>query len=198
VETPKPNEDETAKKIGETMSRMQQHNFYQHRHAHRATHVRTQGIVKGKLTVLPDLPTHLQQGLFKTLGKMYGIAARYANEPVFFQADQEPGPRGLGMRVFGVKGERLKTSDPEANTQDFLFNNAPFIELTDIDTCLEIVELREKYFDSPLKLAAATKLRADAIKQSAPGRICVVAKHFLLAPSGRYASEHQHDQPLVV
>ena len=143
METPKPNEDETAKKIGETMNRMQQHSFDQHQHAYRATHVKTQGIVKGKLTGLPDLPTHLQQRLFKTLGKTYDIAARYANEPVFLQADQEPGPRSLAMRVLGVKGERLKTSDPEANTQDFFFNNAPSIELTDIDTCLEIVELRK-------------------------------------------------------
>jgi hypothetical protein len=176
VETPKPNEEETAKKIGETMNKMQQHNFDQHRHAFRATHVKTQGIVKGKMTVLSDLPDHLRQGLFKTPGKTYDVAARYANEPVFLQADQEPGPRGMGMRVFGVEGERLEGADQDAKTQDFLFNNAPMIELTDVDTCLEIMELREKYFDSPTKLAAATKLRADAIKQSAPGRVYTTTK----------------------
>ena len=183
VEAPKSNEAETAKKIGETMNRMQQHNFDQHRHAYRATHVKTQGIVKGKMTVLPDLPAHLQQGLFKTPGETYDVAARYANEPVFLQADQEPGPRGLGMRVFGVQGERLQSADPEASTQDFFFNNAPSIELTDIDTCLEIMQLREKYFDSPLKLAAATKLRTDAIKQSAPGMSFIVAMRLRLRSS---------------
>lgn len=169
VESPKANEEETARKIGETMNKMQQHNFDQHRHAFRATHVKTQGIVKGKLTVPQDLPQHLRQGLFKTPGKTYDVAARYASEPVFLQADQEPGPRGLGLRVFGVEGERLDSADPSATTQDFFFNNAPMIELTDIDTCLEIMQLREKYFDSPMKLAAATKLRTDAVKQSAPG-----------------------------
>jgi hypothetical protein len=176
VETPKQNENETARKIGETMNKIQQRNFDQHRHAFRGTHVKTQGIVKGKLTVLPDLPAHLQQGLFKTPGKTYDIAARYANEPVFLQADQEPGPRGMGMRVFGAEGKRLEGADPDANTQDCFFNNAPMIELTDIDTCLEIMELREKYFDSPTKLAAATKLRTDAIKQSAPGMIEITTK----------------------
>jgi hypothetical protein len=170
VESPKSDEEDKARKIGETMNKMQQHNFDQHRHVFRATHVKTQGIVKGKLTVLPDLPSHLQQGLFKIPGRSFDVAARYANEPVFLQADQEPGPRGLGLRVFGVEGERLEGADANAKTQDFFFNNAPMIELTDIDTCLEIMQLREKYFDSPVKLAAATKLRTDAIKQSAPGR----------------------------
>ena len=168
VEEVKPNEEETARKIGETMNKMQQHNFDQHRHCFRATHVKTQAIVKGKLTVLPNLPTHLQQGLFKTPGKTYDVAARYANEPVFLQADQEPGPRGLGLRIFGVAGQRLPSADQDAKTQDFFFNNAPMIELTDLPTCLEIMQLREKYFDSPLKLGAATKLRSDPIKQAAP------------------------------
>jgi hypothetical protein len=176
VETPKPNEKKTAQKIGEMMNRMQQYNFDQHHHAFRATHVKTQGIVKGKLTVLPDLSSHLRQGFFKTPAKTYDVAARYANEPVFLQADQEPGPRGLGLRIFGVEGERLEGADPDVTTQDLFFNNAPMIELTDIDTCLEIMQLREKYFDSPVKLAAATKLRTDAIKQSAPGECFVVTR----------------------
>ena len=71
------------------------------------------------------------------------------------------------MRIFGVEGERLPSADPQATTQDCFFNNAPMIELTDLPTCLEIMQLREKYFDSPLKLGAATKLRA-ALKQAAP------------------------------
>jgi hypothetical protein len=79
VEAPKPNEDETVNEIRETVNRMQQYNFDQHRHAFRATHVKTQDIVKGKMTVRPDLLAYLQQGLFKT----YDIAAQYADEPVF-------------------------------------------------------------------------------------------------------------------
>lgn len=168
VEVIEPDEEETAKKIAATMNKMQEHNFDQHRRCFRATHVKTQGIVKGKLTILPNLPPHLQQGAFEVPGKTYDVAARYANEPVFLQADQEAGPRGLGLRIFGVGGERLPDADQDATTQDFFFNNAPMIELTDLPTCLEIMRLREKYFDSPLKLGAATKLRMDAVKQTAP------------------------------
>ncbi|KAF2030889.1 heme-dependent catalase [Setomelanomma holmii] len=195
VETPKPDEEEKARRIGQTMNKMQQHNFDQHRHAYRATHVKSQGFVKGKLTVLPDLPNHLQQGLFKTPGKTYDVAARYANEPVFLQADQEPSPRGLGLRVFGVEGQRLAGADQDATTQDWFFNNAPMIELTDIDTCLEIMELREKYFDSPTKLAAATKLRTDAIKQSAPGMLPntnMISHSFFTQSAFRYGQYYGH------
>lgn len=68
----------------------------QQRHAFRATHVKIKGLVKGTLTVPSDLPSHLRQGLFTAPGT-YDVAARYANEPVFIQAEQEPGPRGLAM-----------------------------------------------------------------------------------------------------
>lgn len=170
VETVLPNEEDTARQIGSTMTRMQQHNLDKHRHCFRATHVKTQGIVKGTLTVPSLLPSHLQQGLFKTPGRTYPVAARYANEPIFLTPDQEPGPRGLSMRVFGAEGERLEGASSDA-VQDFFFNNAPSIELTDINTCLEIMQMRERYFDSPVKLAAATRLRTDAVKQTSPFRL---------------------------
>jgi hypothetical protein len=103
VEPPKLDKDETTKKAGETMNRMQQHNFDQHQH---------KGIAKGKLIVLSNLPTHSQQGLFKTPGEIYNMNLS------FFKLVRNVDPQGLGMRIFGVQGERLKTSDPKANTQD--------------------------------------------------------------------------------
>ena len=76
----------------------------------------------------------------------------------------------MSIKIFNVRGERLDTPGNEnLSTQDFFFNNAPMIELTDIDTCLEIMQLREKHFDSPTALALALKLRTDTIKQHAPG-----------------------------
>lgn len=167
VETIKSDEESKIAQIQNVMEKMQKHNFDQHRHAFRATHVKTQGIVKGKLTVRADLPEYLQQGIFAQPGKSYDVAARYANEPYYLQADQEPGPRGLAMKVFGVSGPRLE-DDQSGNTQDFFFNNAPMIELTDIDTTLEIMSLREKHFDNPAALGRALKLRTDMIKQHAP------------------------------
>lgn len=171
VEEIKPDEEAKARQIADTMNKMQKHNFDKHRHAFRATHVKTQGLVKGTLTVPSGLPPHLSQGLFAHPGT-YPIASRYANEPVFLQSDTEPGPRGMAMKIFNIHGERLETPGNKGlSTQDFFFNNAPMIELTDIDTCLEIMQLRERYFDNPNGLAMALKLRTDIIKQHAPGML---------------------------
>ena len=168
VETIKSDEQEKIDQINQVMARMQKHNFDLHRKAFRATHVKTQGIVKGKLQVRSDLPEHLRQGIFAEPGKTYDVAARYANEPYLLQRDQAAGPRGLGLKVFGVSGARLEGVDESVNTQDFLWNNAPSIELTDIDTTLDIMSLREKYFDDPAALGRHLKLRTDLMKQHAP------------------------------
>ncbi|KAF2816152.1 heme-dependent catalase [Mytilinidion resinicola] len=195
IEEIKSTEEQTTREIADIMKKMQKHNFDQHRHAFRATHVKTQGIVKGKLTVNYDLPIHLRQGIFAEAGRVYDVAARFANEPVFLQPDQSPGPRGLSLKVFGVNGELLE-GPSEANTaQDFFFNNAPMIELTDIDTCLDIMKLREKHFDDPVTLKAKTALRTDALKQTAPGMLPntnIISMNFYTQSAFRFGGYYGH------
>jgi hypothetical protein len=72
-------------------------------------------------------------------------------------------------------------------TQDFFFNNAPMIELTNINTWLEIMELREKCFDSLTKLAAAT------LKQKALGETDNCTLYVLQANNLRCAAKHEHN-----
>ena len=169
VEVMQQDEETKGRQIAEVMNRMQQRNFSKHRKAFTATHVKSQGFVKGKLQVRADLPEHLRQGMFSEPGKTYDVAARYANEPFVIQPDQEAGPRGIALKVFGVEGERLPAPGNEtATTQDWLMNNAPSLELTDVDTTLEIMSLREKYFDDPTGLGLQLKMRSDLIKQHAP------------------------------
>ncbi|KAM0707497.1 hypothetical protein Q7P35_004142 [Cladosporium inversicolor] len=141
------NESDKIQALHDLVNRMQQKNFACHRHGFRGTHVKTQGIVKGKLTILPDLPEHLSQGLFSNGGCEHDFAIRFANEPSFLQDDRTADPRGCGMKVFGVEGEFMDPAGRESRTHDFTFNNTPVLELRDLPTCLEIFQLREKYFD---------------------------------------------------
>jgi catalase len=138
------NEAEKIQALHDLVNRIQQKNFACHRHGFRGTHVKTQGIVKGKLTVLPDLPKHLSQGLFSKGGKEHDIAIRFANEPSFLQDDRTARPRGCGMKVFDVDGEFMDPAGRESRTHDFTFNNAPVLEPRDLPTCLEVFQLREK------------------------------------------------------
>ena len=162
-------DDEEAKidKISELVRDMMQRNFDSHQHFYRGTHVKSLAFVRGTLTVNADLPSHLQHGIFRP-GATYPVIARYANEPSFILPDYQKAPRGLGLKVFEVEGARLEGAGV-GKTQDFLFNNAPIVELTDVDTTLEIFELRTKYHDSPTKLQLALAARSDRVKQFAPG-----------------------------
>lgn len=77
------------------------------------------------------------------------------------------------MKIFNVHGDRIADipDNKDLHTQDFFFNIAPMIELTDIGTCLETMQLREKYFDSPAQLSLALRTRTDMLKQHAPGML---------------------------
>ena len=64
------------------------------------THARTQGLVKGKLIVLDDLPQHLKQSMFEKGGE-YPVVCRYSSEP---------GDPGLDVRsiILGSMSRKLK------------------------------------------------------------------------------------------
>lgn len=164
------NEDGKIQQLCTLVNRIQERNLAHHKHGFRGTHVKTQAIVKGSLTVLPDLPPELSQGLFSTPGAQHPIAIRYANEPIFWQDDRAPGPRGCGMKVFNVAGPGpfMDPQGEQTHTQDFTFNNAPILELRDLDTTVEIFTLRERYFDDKDGLAAQLEKRKDKDLQFAP------------------------------
>lgn len=165
-------EDEQGKinKLMATTRRMQERNFSKHRHAMRTTHVKTQAVAKGTLMIHENLPPYLAQGMFRS-AKEHPVALRFANEPMWLQDDRTPGPRGVAMKVFDVNGDFLDDQGTRTKTQDFTFNNAPMIELRDLPTCVEIFELRERYFDNTKELKAALMKRKDAAIQLAPTQL---------------------------
>ncbi|KAK4569477.1 hypothetical protein LTR86_003240 [Recurvomyces mirabilis] len=172
VEPEVANEPDLIEKVCEIINKVQQRNFSRYRHGFRGTHVKTQAIVKGSMVVEKDLPPHLSQGLFGRSGQRYPLAIRYANEPSFLQDDRAPGPRGCGMKVFDVDGGSFLDSVGErTKTQDFTFNNAPLLELTDLPTTLEIFMIRERSFDDPDNLKAELSKRKDKDLQFAPARL---------------------------
>lgn len=210
VEPPVPNEEQTISRVSELVNGMQRQNFQHHRHAFRGTHVKTQGILKGSLAVLPNLPPHLAQGLFANGAHDHPVAIRYANEPSFLQDDRAPGPRGMSMKVFNVDGEFLDPVGERTKAQDFTFNNAPLLELTDLSTTAEIFDIRHRNFDNGQGLKKELEQRPDKDLQFAPAGL--PNQHFLsytmysqsafrygdyvckyaLFPTGKFQQELEH------
>lgn len=98
------------------------------------------------------------------------------------------------MKVFGVEGKHLPGAEHSTN-QDWFFNNAPMLELTDIDTTLDIMGLREQYFDDPTTLGLKLKMRTDLLKQHAPYQLPntnMVSHAFYTQSAFRFGAYYGH------
>lgn len=115
--------------------------------------------VIGKFIVQKDLPSHLAQGMFAKPGS-YDVIMRYSSLTPKLVPDNVPAPRGIGMKIFGVEGEKIWGEDKK--TQDWTFNNYPILELRDPVTTYEIADSLEKNWNDIPKFAEEQSKRVDA------------------------------------
>jgi hypothetical protein len=119
----------------------------------RSVHAKSHGLLRAELRVLPDLPPELSQGLFAHPGN-YSVILRLSTTPGDVLPDAVSTPRGMALKVLGVRGERLPGSE-QAATQDFvLVNSTTFLNAG------------PKEFVPGLKLLAATTDRVPRFKQA--------------------------------
>jgi len=118
VEQPRPDEDQLVKKIADVLHGNNQWAFKKYKHGIRDAHAKSHGILRGELTVYPDLPEPYAQGLFAKPAT-YPIIARLSSTSGALRTDQTRGVRGLGIKLLGVDGERALAGD-SATTQDFI------------------------------------------------------------------------------
>jgi hypothetical protein len=115
--------------------------------------------VMGKFTVKDNLPPHLAQGMFAKPGQ-YDMIMRYSSLTPKLVPDNVSAPRGIGMKIFGVEGEKIWGEDKK--TQDWTFNNYPILELRDPKTTYEIADCLEKNWNDIPKFAEEQAKRVDA------------------------------------
>ncbi|PMD48065.1 heme-dependent catalase [Hyaloscypha variabilis F] len=159
VEAIQPGEQEKIKEVSAQFNRFQMMNFNEHHHCLRGTHLKTQGCVMGKFTVKENLPPHLAQGMFAKPGE-YHVIMRYSSLTPKLVPDNISAPRGIGMKIFGVEGEKIWGEDKK--TQDWTFNNYPVLELRDPKTTYEIADCLEKNWNDIPKFAEEQAKRIDA------------------------------------
>jgi hypothetical protein len=131
LERPTPDEDAVIEKIVHTLHGNNEAAFKKYHHGIRDAHAKSHGILRGELTVYPNLPPELAQGLFATPAT-YPVIARLSSTAGAIRSDQLRGIHGLGIKVIGVEGPRCLPDDG-ANTQDLLFvthREFPFADAT--------------------------------------------------------------------
>ncbi len=119
-------------------------------HAVRSVHAKSHGIIEAEMTIRPDLPPELGQGLFATAGT-HKVYMRLSTNAGDILPDAVSLPRGLAIKVLDVQGPRLP--DAEGSTQDFVMVNGPVFQAPD-----------SKKFLSSLKLLAKTTDKMEGTK----------------------------------
>jgi hypothetical protein len=102
-------EAKTIQGLIATMRYIHEKTFADGGHAIRSVHAKTHGILEGCLEVNADLPSDLALGLFATPGR-YPVVMRFSTIPGAILDDSASTPRGLAVKIIGVKGERLSGS----------------------------------------------------------------------------------------
>lgn len=117
IETPNDDEQETIDGIIKGMTQQSETVEKREHHAVRASHAKSTACAIGTLTIASGLPVAFTQGLFAGPGT-YDVAIRFAQGPGETLGDRVSTHRGMAIKVFGVKGEKL--SGHNAETQDFV------------------------------------------------------------------------------
>lgn len=153
VETPDKDEAQTNQSLIETITQIQAKVYGDSTHAQRGVHAKGHGILVGELRVLDDLPPALAQGLFAYPGT-YPVVLRFSTIPGDVLDDGVSVPRGLAIKVVGVRGDRASESD-ENVTQDFVLANGPAFS-----------KAHPKDFLKTLKLLASSTDKAPGLKKA--------------------------------
>ena len=153
VEVQQPDEAALTAEILDIMARSNHVAFERHRHAVRDAHAKSHGILTGELVISGGLPAYLQQGIFARPA-VYPVVVRLSSAPGDIHSDTIPAPRGMAIKVLGVKGERLLPEDAGGN-QDFLLVNIPVLSFGTIQAYRQLVDLLEKNARNPAFLQRA-------------------------------------------
>jgi hypothetical protein len=152
-EVPEEGEAQTTELLMETLRGISETTLRDNGHATRSVHAKSHGLLVGELTVLTDLPPAYAQGLFATAGT-FPVVMRLSTVPGDILEDNVSTPRGLGLKVIGVAGERLAGSEGDS-TQDFVLVTGPSFGAK-----------TAKQFLGSLKLLARTTDKAPSAKSA--------------------------------
>ena len=153
MEMKQPDEVETAMDLMETMRGICETTYAHSGHAIRSVHAKSHGLLNAEVHVSANLDPQLAQGIFAG-SAVYAALMRFSTTPGDLLPDTVSTPRGVGLKIINVPGERLPES--AGANQDFLMVNGPVFAAPD-----------GRGFLKNLKLLAATTDRSPTAKVAA-------------------------------
>lgn len=98
----------------------------------RDAHAKAHGCVRGELSVLPDLPAELRQGVFSQPGQRWQGWVRFSNGNAYPQFDATRDARGMAIKLLDVPGDKLLPGLGHDREQDFVMFNQPQFFVRDV------------------------------------------------------------------
>lgn len=147
-----------------TLRRIMQTTSADEGRAIRAVHAKSHGIVRGELAVLEGLDPVMRQGLFSE-PRVYPVLLRFSTNPGNLLDDGVSVPRGLGLKIVGIEGERLAGTEDD-RSQDFVMADTPAFVAPDARAFLEKLTRLAARTDRPqvmTKVASAALRGVEAL-----------------------------------
>jgi hypothetical protein len=128
VEQPEPNFDEILQTvIEETKAYIEQSVKSEGvGRAVRDAHAKGFGLARAEVEILDDLPAEYAQGIYSKPGRHEALI-RFSNGSPHSGSDAAIGDvvMGMGLKIFGIEGEKLLDDEPDCVTFDYAMINAP-------------------------------------------------------------------------
>lgn len=120
-----PDEDALTLRMTEAIKRSIVHRYPEPGTALRDAHPKSHGCVRAEFRVEPTLPDSLARGAFVP-GRTYPAWIRFSNgSGDADRADTLGDARGMAIKLMGVPGDKILTTERSATTQDFVLINNP-------------------------------------------------------------------------
>ena len=155
--------------------------------ATRPVFLRLHGVAHGRLVIEPDLPEALRVGVFAQAPE-YPVWVRFSSDVQPGRPDIK-GTMGVGIKLFGVDGEKLLEPDQDATTHDFILQNHDvFFVDTAKDMCEFTCQSLHGKGDDYLREHPITQQILDDMAKQVPS--VLVSDYWSVLPSrfgeGRY------------
>jgi hypothetical protein len=124
IDSPPPGESDAIAEIVRTIAATLDHDYPAGTPMRRDAHPKLHGLVEGRFTVSPNVPSELRHGLFAAPAT-FPAWIRFSNGAPRLQHDRKKDQRGMALKLFDVPGRKLLEEETDATTHDFLLASAP-------------------------------------------------------------------------